>query len=568
MKSVILKLALLIAAASAATVSAGATERRDTVRAEDYFIEGIRLYCSGDYTSAESYLAECLKYDRENDAAMYYLAMISLSRNETDKAISLLDKASVLSPENTWYSLAMARLYSGIGETDLAISIYEGLIKDHPAKGDYYYELTELLARAGKLDMALETLDKIELMRGSNELTCNARYQILAGQNRYEEAEAVALRMDEEFPSAHTALLLGDLNKSKYNDSTAKHYYERALDLDPDFIPAYFGLAETYRMERNFYYFFKNINIFLASPEMNPEMKASYLNEVVFPSGMIQLFRPQVDTMMFNVIKAHPADTTILSMAGAYFIAVDSTDYGLELLRRNVALHPDTKSSHTALLGQLYYLQDWNGLTAAAKEATEKFKEDFTLKEILAVAYWQNGNTESAIKIYEDILKVIPKDHPMLINCYGSLGDLYHELGNRKRSYSYYEKGLKIDDDYNPILNNYAYYLSEEGRNLKKALEMSRKTVLNEPENSTYLDTYGWLLYLTGNYEQAKKYLKEAMVYGGKESAVILDHYAEALFALKEYNLAFLYWSNADRIDPDMGLSEKIAERRREAGKE
>lgn len=90
--------------------------------------------------------------------------------------------------------------------------------------------------------------------------------------------------------------------------------------------------------------------------------------------------------------------------------------------------------------------------------------------------------------------------------------------------------------------------------------------MLNEPENSTYLDTYGWLLYLTGDYEQAKKYLKEAMVYGGKESAVILDHYAEALFALKEYNLAFLYWGNADRIDPEMGIDRKIAERRKEAG--
>ena len=57
------------------------------------------------------------------------------------------------------------------------------------------------------------------------------------------------------------------------------------------------------------------------------------------------------------------------------------------------------------------------------------------------------------------------------------------------------------------------------------------------------------------------------MVYGGKESAEVLDHYAEALFALKDYNLAFLYWGNADKLDPSLGLSEKIAKRREEAGK-
>ena len=223
--------------------------------------------------------------------------MISLSRNEADRAMNLLDKASVLSPENPWYSLTMARLYSTIGENDLATSIYESLIAAHPAKSDYYYELIDLQVRSGNLTGALETLDSLELLRGSDELTCNARYEILIRQNRYEEAEAAALKMDEEFPSARTALILGDLNKSRYNDSTALHYYKKALSLDPDFTPAYFGMAEVYRMERNFYYFFMNINIFLSSPGINPETKASNLNEVVFPSGMVQIYNPQANTM-------------------------------------------------------------------------------------------------------------------------------------------------------------------------------------------------------------------------------------------------------------------------------
>ena len=538
MRSAILKPALLILAVFSSAFCAGASEK-DTVRAEDYYIEGVRAYCAGEYSSAESSLSHCLRLEPENDAAMYYLAMIHLSRNDTDKAMNLLDKASAISPGNTWYSLATARLYSGIGENDLAISIYETLIADHPSKSDYYYELIDLLVRSGELDKALEILDKIEQLRGSNELTCNARYEILIRQGRYDDAESVVRRMDEEFPSARTALLLGDLHKSRYEDTTALRYYRRALSLDPDFTPAYFGVAEVYRMQRNFYYYFKNIDIFLSGPDMNPEMKSSYFQEIVFPSGMVQVFKPQVDTMILCTLHAHPEDTTVLSLAGTYYIAVDSVDRGLELLKRNVELHPDVKSVHSALLGQLYYLED----------------------------YWQYGEIEEAVKVYHRILKDIPKDHPMLINCYGSLGDLYHELGNRRQSYACYEKGLRIDDNYSPILNNYAYYLSEERRNLKKALEMSRKTILNEPENATYLDTYGWLLYLTGDYEQARKYLKDAMVYGGKENAEVLDHYAEALFALKEYNLAFLYWGNADKIDPSLGLSEKIARRRAEVGK-
>lgn len=566
MRSAIIRSILPVLSAILLTVSATASER-DSVRAEDYYIEGVRSFCAGDYRSAESGLSACLRLEPENDAAMYYLAMISMSRNETDRALSLLEKASAISPENTWYRLATARLYSGIGENGLAISVYESLIAEHPSKSDYYYELIDLLVRTGELDKALSTLDRIEELRGVDELTCNARYEILIRQNRLDDAEAVVRKMDEDFPSARTALLLGDLNKSRYNDSTALRYYKKALALDPDFTPAYFGVAEVYRMERNFYYYFQNIDVFLSSPDMNPEMKASYFQEIVFPSGMVQVFKPQVDTMIFCTLHAHPEDTTVLSLAGSYYIAVDSVNRGLELLKRNVELHPDVKSVHSALLGQLYYLEDWEQLIPAAAQTVENFPEDITLREVLAIAYWQYGEIEEAVKVYHRILKDIPKDHPMLINCYGSLGDLYHELGNRRQSYACYEKGLRIDDNYSPILNNYAYYLSEERRNLKKALEMSRKTILNEPENATYLDTYGWLLYLTGDYEQARKYLKDAMVYGGKENAEVLDHYAEALFALKEYNLAFLYWGNADKIDPSLGLSEKIARRRAEVGK-
>ena len=99
---------------------------------------------------------------------------------------------------------------------------------------------------------------------------------------------------------------------------------------------------------------------------------------------------------------------------------------------------------------------------------------------------------------------------------------------------------------------------------------MSRKTVEAEPDNATYLDTFGWILYLRGELTEAKSFFKNAMLHGGKESAVILDHYAEVLYALKEYDLAFVYWNLALQKDtegevPD--LKQKVEARRKEVGK-
>ena len=131
-----------------------------------------------------------------------------------------------------------------------------------------------------------------------------------------------------------------------------------------------------------------------------------------------------------------------------------------------------------------------------------------------------------------------------------------------KETYKYFKKALKIRPYDNGVLNNYAYYLALEGKSLKLAYEMSKKTVESEPDNTTFLDTFGWILYLMDKPVEAKAQFKHAMLYGGTESAAILDHYAEVLFRLKEYDLAFIYWDQAKAKDPTLEIDAKVKERK------
>jgi len=54
-------------------------------------------------------------------------------------------------------------------------------------------------------------------------------------------------------------------------------------------------------------------------------------------------------------------------------------------------------------------------------------------------------------------------------------------------------------------MNNYAYYLSTQKRTGSTvAMSMSEKKALKlEPNNPAFLDTYGWIMYLKGNYKEA-----------------------------------------------------------------
>ena len=171
--------------------------------------------------------------------------------------------------------------------------------------------------------------------------------------------------------------------------------------------------------------------------------------------------------------------------------------------------------------------------------------------QLRAIAFGQQKQYDAALEDYEAIVRLNPKDTTVAKVTYSSIGDIYHLKGDVKKSFKYYEKALKIDPDYNPVLNNYAYYLSLEGKNLKKAKEMSRKTITTEPDNPTYLDTYAWILHLLGEDIEAKAIFKHAMLYGGKESRTILEHYAKVLETLGEKDLATIYYNQAAAMDQD-----------------
>ena len=159
------------------------------------------------------------------------------------------------------------------------------------------------------------------------------------------------------------------------------------------------------------------------------------------------------------------------------------------------------------------------------------------------------GRDETVIEECNKMMELAPDDVDQQLTCLSVIGDTWHKLGDEKKAFKTYEAALKIDPGYCAVLNNYAYYLSLRKKRLAKAEKMSYITVTKEPDNPTYLDTYGWILYLRGKAKKAKPYFKHAMIYGGRDSAVILEHFAIVLEKLGEKDLASYYHKLAENKD-------------------
>lgn len=538
---------------------------------ENKVLSAVSKYNSNDIEGAREILSGVLAKDADNDAAWYYLALTSLAKGEVAEAEEYLKTAVRLDPGNFWYRFRLAGIYGATRRPELTVDMYEKLLEDFPKKSELYFDMVDLYAAQGEYEKALETIEEIETVFGVTEALAMYKFSLLRTMDRHEEAFASLEKYNKEYSSPYVLATLADWQMSMYNDSTALAYYNEALDLAPDYAPALLGKAETFRMTRKYSDYFKTLDELVSMESVPGNAKSEYLMAVIQRTDpkFIRSFMPQIDSVMDKAASVHPTDSTILHTAGVYYYSTDRNNKAKLYFGRNAQAWPKSFSASADFVEFLMYAQEWEDLSQEGRKAYEKFPYETAFLEMASVGDYNLERYEDVLQICEKVLEVAPADSSSNLRAWSTMGDIYYKLGEDKKAFKAYENALKINPDYVYVLNNYAYYLSMQGKNLKKAHAMSRKAVEAEPDNATYLDTFGWILYLQGKPAEAKSHFKKAMLYGGKDSPVVLDHYAEVLYALGEYDMAFVYWNLAKQKNngdiPD--LDEKVDARRKSANR-
>ena len=538
---------------------------------ENLIVSAVQKYNEGNYEAADAILDNILQNDTSNDAAWYYSALVSLAKNDIAAAEDYLKFALEIDPDNFWYRYRLAGIYAVTSRTEQTVDIYENLLKDFPQKSDLYFDLSELYSALGEYEKSLGTLDEIENVVGVSESIAVYRFNLLRRMNRIQDAYASLEEYNKKYSSPYILATLADYQISMYNDSTALAYYNEALDIAPDYTPALLGKAEVMRMNRRYGEYFETLNLFVSAADAPAQGKCDYLMAVVQRTDpkFVRSFLPQLDTAMTNLLLTHPTDSSALQTAGTYYYSTGRDDRAKACFEINLNLYPDSFAANASLVEFLMYAEKWADLSREGRIAFERFPNETAFIEMAGVGDYNLEDYERVLQTCEIVLEVAPNDSSKTLRSWSTMGDIYHHMGDKSKAYKAYEKALKINPGYVYVLNNYAYFLSLEGKQLKKAHQMSSKAVEAEPDNATYLDTFGWILHLQGKNVEAKQIFKRAMLHGGKESPVILDHYAEVLFALKEYDLAFVYWNMAKQKNRGdiPGLDEKINKRKAEVGR-
>ena len=119
------------------------------------------------------------------------------------------------------------------------------------------------------------------------------------------------------------------------------------------------------------------------------------------------------------------------------------------------------------------------------------------------------------------------------------------------------------------VLNNYAYFLSLDKKDLERAEEMSAKSLKLEPDNPTYLDTYAWILFQQKRYAEAQVYIDSVLVLLGDsltaDDANLLEHAGDIYYKAGNKSRALDLWKQALELSgdkPSEALEQKVRKRK------
>jgi tetratricopeptide (TPR) repeat protein len=143
------------------------------------------------------------------------------------------------------------------------------------------------------------------------------------------------------------------------------------------------------------------------------------------------------------------------------------------------------------------------------------------------------------------------------------LSGVYVDM-NRIDKASEHLKTLLDKEPNNPTYNNDLGYiwadhdmkLDEAEKLIRKALDEDRKerkkkgvSPAEDKDNAAYVDSLGWVLFKKKNYQEAKKYLLEAVKDKDGQHIEILDHLADCYLALGEKAQAIATWEKALKLE-------------------
>lgn len=548
---------------STASPASARLSEADRRKFDYFFYEGLNLKASGKFDAAYDAFNYCLAIDSTASAVLYELSSFYVQLNRPDKSVEMLKRAVANSSDNFTYRMALASMSRSQGMYGEAADEYEKLVKDYPSKPELNYYLADALTQEGEIAKAIDAYDSLEQSIGMNEALSMQKYKLYNSLEQSDKAFKEIEKLADKYPmEARYRIMLGDLHLEKNDTVKALDYYKQAYAIDPANPYYIVSMANYYEAVGDKDAAETQIRNALINEQLDVDTKVAILSRYILKLQQTQKGTESANDLFRTLLEQHPEDTELKQMYGALLMAQGKNEEARFQFQLITEMEPDNAAAWQQLLSFALKSEDIPEVIRICTRCQELFPEAPEYYFYLGIAYYQQEKYQEALNTYYAGLNIIPAENVGLkSDFYGQIGDIYYQMKKMDQAYKSYDEALKYNDKNIVVLNNYAYFLSLDKKDLKKAERMSAMAVKLEPNNSTYLDTYAWIFFVQGNYSLAKIYIENALANDKTNSAELIDHYGDILFMSGEKEKAVEQWKKAKEAGKESEvLNRKITE--------
>lgn len=561
MRSVLIVMAsMVVGLACYGQVGTGSDSQFSTPESRKYdqfFLEAMVQRQKGNDAAAFDLLRHCLEINPEASEAYYFLAQYYSGLKNTEKSVAYFQKAATLAPDNETYMETLAQIYIRQQDYAVAIPVVEKIYERDKERMDLLEMLFQLYQQVEDYDQAVDVLNRIETIDGKSERLSIAKSEIFTRQGDKKAAIAEMKALAQKYANDLNCLAMyGESLMVNGKPKKALKVYDEILRQEPDNNRVLMSLRTYYQAEGHQVLVDSLTMRVLLNSNSTSQEKAHLLRQEISANEAAGGDSSKVLSLFHRMLAQPQSDESMALLCASYMNAKKMPkDSIAQVLRQALDIAPDNAAARMQLVGYAWEDDDMDQVVTLCQDARQYNPEEMVFYYYQGVAYYRRDSLDAALSAFKNGIGIIKEDSDpdIVSDFYAVMGDILHQQGLAEEAFAAYDSCLQWKEDNMGCLNNYAYYLSERGEQLSKAEGMSFKTVKAEPKNSTYLDTYAWILFMEERYTEAKIYIEQALQNKDEnaDNSVILEHAGDIYAQNQDVEKAIEYWESAREKRPD-----------------
>ncbi len=407
------------------------------------------LYLLRRYSEARDFIKGICERFKDNAMLRNILGNTQYALGNMEEALKAYKQAEEIEPENTLFTVNEARCLEMLRENGKALNKYR--------------DASLLLLKKEEYDELSAVLTRMQHIDPKSNATMGLKAKIHYFEGREEAAEDIFnLLIKKKTEDSSIYYLSGMIHAKRGDREQAVKLYEKAVEIEPDFAPYRFKLAESK---------------FLLNRDPVHELKEAYriapddpwINNLYGLYFLKQDNPDMAEDYLHKAFETAPGEIDILINYSGFLFKKGKLDDASALLRKNLKDNPDNARLHNQLGNMFVRKHEYQNAVYEYEKTLRIDKDNVSYLENCASACIKNDMISRAEELAVKLLDLTGSP-----SAYNIIGTVARIKGEYRRAEMSFLEGLRIEKD-NEVLKLSLAELYLKRLDVEKALRLTEE---------------------------------------------------------------------------------------------